>query len=274
MSRSLRLLTVSCLVSVLALVLLSAQSQPIAADATAAPTQAVIEPHFVDYPEPAPVDNMPLIREVGCSGNGYSMKCSSSSPLSQFKCDELDDPRDIGAGIYSIRPVIATCLYGPPSYNFDPPTGPSTSGDRQNYLFETGCMFRHKVGYIFKVNGNYVLVTTAKEMQEVFAPIDSPLKALSYAQMVTGLEAIYRVSAMAVHRADEDAPIFIQKTVTGTHVVESENGYLVNLYDRGISCGCHGDFVTTQVTILIDRAGELKWGDRTPIYHIRGGCVD
>lgn len=79
---------------------------------------------------------------------------------------------------------------------------------------------------------------------------------------------------MTAHREYEDAPIFVQKTINGTHVIERDNGYLVNLYDRGISCGCHGDWVTSQINILIDRAGALKWGDRTPIYHVRGGCVD
>jgi hypothetical protein len=124
-----------------------------------------------------------------------------------------------------------------------------------------------RVGHIFKVDDNYVLVNSAAEMQGMFAPIDSPEEALSYTQLLTGLRAEYEFKPRFGKQ------MFLQEVVQDTHVTDLGHGYFVHLY-HSPTLGC-GPYITSQVDVIVDRDGTITWMGATPVYvDLHMMCLD
>ncbi len=100
----------------------------------------------------------------------------------------------------------------------------------------------------------------------MFVPLDSSAQALAYAQMLTGLQAVFAP-------AFDPTVLYLQATIQGTHVTEVEGGYRMNLYHTKI-CGCE-PWMTSEVTLQVDRDGTLIWKSALPVYFSTGyNCVD
>lgn len=215
-------------------------------------------PRFIDSPSPRlPGGKQRLLEEAGCELKyHYYIECAQDSPLNRFGCEDLYDTGGIDFGLTPNYPLIAECFY--------PPQNPEETSDK--YLFRIGCAFRGDIGYIFKIDDEYVMVNTPSQLQELFAPIEDDYEALSYAQIATGLSAIYEF-------AYDRYLIYLQKIIEGSHVSEENGSYLINLYHIAY-CGCE-PFITSEVPISVDRQGQVTWDGAVPVYMTTGfSCAD
>ena len=228
------------------------------ADIPAEPIQGT--PEFSDHPRPPQLeDNFDLFSQAGCtySASG-SLECAPDSPLLSLDCSRLSPPQGIGAHLDPQTPLIARCSYEPDEENWDDDV----------YLHRVGCIILENVGYIFLVEGEYVLVNEPGGMQSLFAPITSPEEALDYARMLTGLHTQYDFPQPSPNL------VYYASRVEDSHVTEVEAGYQVRLYNAQ-GCGCD-TFLTSAVDVLIHRDGSMEWVSAEPVYlEVEAGlCVD
>ena len=212
------------------------------------------QPRFIEYPHPTWKPSVTSSNKPGCSEDSPSdifLHCSDSDLLASFQCDYLGGPG--GVGVDLAYPVVAVChrRYKP----------------ADQYLYQVGCRERDNVSFIAQVDEQYVLVDSESKMKQLFAPIDSPAEALSYAQMRTGLLPYYST------RVTLENTVFFQEVIEGAHASEAEDGYVVFLFHQQ-SCGCNIS-ITSQVEILVNLDGEIVWQGAKPLYlRVTGLCVD
>ncbi len=215
-------------------------------------------PGFIPYPTPKSMEHSadPLIG-FGCELDYWGWaSCPPDNPLQHFGCDYLVDPRGIGYGLDPDVPLVAICLIRTEEHE----------AAKINGLYLTGCAFRTENHYIFEIDGQYVLVSSTDELKKRFSPIDSPQEAVSYARLVTGLDATYSF--------DYDPTLmYFQETITATHAIQTGDAFEMNLFDMA-ACGCE-PWINTQITIRVDRAGQVTWLDAVPVFMTTGwSCAD
>lgn len=222
-------------------------------------------PRFIDYPPPDLAFDLALLAEAGCTTSTTSdfyLDCTPPSPLLSFGCDilTLPHPPGINSGLDPDYPVIATCGHLQPS-------GSSATNPAEAYLYRAGCLDRFNMSYIIKVDDQLVQANSAAIMIGLFAPIDSPTEAISYAQMLTGMQAVYSFDL------GRNRTVFYQAVITGTHATEMNGQYTVHLYHTEV-CGCE-TYLTSQVDIIVGYDGTISWGEAIPVYLIASpGCRD
>ena len=211
-------------------------------------------PEIVQHDKPdLPVNIQPFV-EAGCSGeNEYVMECAADSPLKALGCDFLT-VNGVSGGL---RPgyAVATCMRR------------ETSGEpTQPDLFQkTGCLMPLYQSVVVSVDGEFRLVNDPASFQILFAPIESEEEALAYAQLVTGLNAIY---------GWEVAPYkYHVERLEDTHVVETDEGYIVSLFsDPEPLCGC-APHTIYQRDVLVQKNGQVEIVKSTPLYDFEA-CID
>lgn len=220
------------------------------------PIQAT--PEFISYPDPQlEEDAEGLIEEAGCQRDEHGdVECPEESALSGFGCAWMEDPRGVGFGLEPKNPLVAVCQILTEEHEAAKAGG----------VHLIGCAFKRTIHYIFLEENDYVLVSSADELIEMFAPIDSPEEALSYAQMVTGLEARYGFEY-------DPTLMYFDESIEGTRVSETESGFEMNLFNLQ-GCGCE-PWINSKIDIRVDRAGEITWMDAVPISMTTGwSCAD
>ncbi|MBN1811141.1 MAG: hypothetical protein JXA14_04825 [Anaerolineae bacterium] len=217
-------------------------------------TPIASKPHFINHPALQVKVDATLIEEAGCiarfpNNEQPSLACDDGSPLARFECEVLLTSRfDVGFGLDPAYPLVAMCYYW---------------SDAEG-LYGAGTF---RVGHIFEVDDNYVLVNSAAEMQGMFAPIDSPEEALSYTQLLTGLRAGYEFKPRFGKQ------MFLQEVIQDTHVTDMGHGYFVHPY-HSPTLGC-GPYITSQVDVIVDRDGTITWMGATPVYvDLHMMCLD
>lgn len=213
-----------------------------------------VQPWFVEYPNPTWKPSAAGSNKPGCTEDSLSdifLHCSDGDLLALFRCDYLGGPG--GVGVDLAHPVVAVCHR---RYKPDDP-----------YLYQVGCHERDNVSFIAQIDNQYVLVDSESKMKQLFAPIDSSAEALSYVQMRTGLLPYYSTKVTL------ENTVFFQEVIEGTHVTETEEGYVVFLFQQQ-SCGCNIS-ITSQVEILVRFDGEIVWQGAKPLYlRVTGLCTD
>jgi len=111
--------------------------------------------------------------------------------------------------------------------------------------------------YIVATERGFVDVPNAMEFAKVFAPVDSPAKALAFAVGLTRSTAKYDVTIPQgyVSSVDRFQP---------THVIEVQDGYVVNLF--GYDCGGCGPHYYYEIEYFVSRQGYLTERNRTNLY--------
>jgi hypothetical protein len=216
------------------------------------------KPRFIPAPTPQGMEHSadPLIK-FGCELDYWGWAtCPPDNPLQRFGCDYLVDPRGISYGLEPDVPLVAICLKRTEEHE----------AAKINGLYLTGCAFRDENHYLFEVDGQYILVSNENELKQRFAPIDSPQEAVSYAQLVTGLDAMYSF--------DYDPTLmYFSETITATHATQIGDSFEINLFNKN-GCGCEPWF-TTQIKIRVDRTGQVTWLDAVPVFMTTGwSCAD
>lgn len=221
-------------------------------------TPVDVTPQFSSYPAPSDLAThaQELFLQTGCKEGEYLVECEQTSPLYAFGCQWWAG--DMFALTFPMMADISFVARCPTSVEYD-------EKEPQD-LYISGCAFRMKAGYIIKIKDDYVLVNTFEQMKALFVPIESPTQALSYAEMMTGLDPRFELAY------DPDL-LYLQSSIEGTHVTESDGSYQMNLYHSQV-CGCE-PWMTSQVIVQVDRDGTITYLSAIPVYFTTGySCAD
>jgi hypothetical protein len=216
-------------------------------------------------PHPTPEIKMDLqpFYDIGC--NEKLDNCNDNPMLKPFGCDRLDTTLLYmgGLGVPMIECKISQAYHNN-VVNIE------QMEKEHSYFFMKDCSWQSHVRYIVYRNGQFELIESMDKLRAAFVPIDSPEKALSYAIAATGNFAYYDGLAY-----DPKMKYYDEKPIEMTHVVETNDGYLVNLFNFR-TCGC-GPHDMGSVTVTVSKDGEVSAGDRVPLYEdtsMEGMCVD
>ena len=95
------------------------------------------------------------------------------------------------------------------------------------------------------------------ELAKLFAPIETPEEALSYAIATTGLSAVYDTDLPRSYR-------FLVDKIEDTHVAQTSTGYEVFLYDDYL-CGC-GPHTVSLVKVQVTTEGKVSLMEPVPVF--------
>jgi len=214
-------------------------------------------PEIIQHDIPDLPVNIQPFTEAGCSGeNLYVMECAADSPLYALGCDFLS----VNAVSGGLRPgyAVATC------------TRRDTSGEppAPAMFNKTGCLMPLYQSVVVSVDGEFRLVNDTASFQGLFAPIESEAEALAYAQLVTGLNAIYGWDV-----ADDSLYHYQVDRLEDTHVEQTDEGYIVSLFsDAEPLCGC-ATHTIYQRDVLVHSSGQVEIVNSTPLYDFEA-CID
>lgn len=195
--------------------------------------------------------------DAGCAqekGYPYITCPAKAEPFAAFGCTTIRTTTRLG-GLKPDLPIMLCTV---------------NSADRTQALpnvYITGCLMRQYARYIVYQDGKFRLISTAEEFKALYAPIESPEEALSYASAATGLGMLFNLKP-GTYRYKTDQ-------VEDTFSNASGDGYQVRLF-YSQTCGC-GPHTTSAVMVQVSRGGEFKQGDKVPVYEdpkMDGVCVD
>ncbi len=231
------------------------------AQLTPTATISRVIPEVISHDKPDLIADTQVLRKANCKQGGDDLPwdCAGNNAIAALGCTEVA-PVDLFAGLTPTYPVM-WCERN------------AELGDPPNKaLFKlVGGMRPRYISYILFRNGKYSLISqeseikTQSDMQAVFAPIESANEALSYALVVTDLEARYGLKV-------QDWAIYLVNKIEDTHVEQTADGFVVHLFDFSdvISCGRHTIYAQD---VLVTRDGQVKRINREPIYAF-DGCAD
>ncbi|NQU66547.1 MAG: hypothetical protein HQ510_01260 [Candidatus Marinimicrobia bacterium] len=111
--------------------------------------------------------------------------------------------------------------------------------------------------YVIYKNTEFILIKNEDDFRSIFAPISSPLEALSYLLAVTNFEARFGLEWVP------EFVYFVEK-IEDTHIVSSNGNYIINLFGKEIyGCGPHRTF---QGIFQITANGRVIELSREPIF--------
>ena len=180
-----------------------------------------------------------------CNGENSDGICDPQSKLGALGCDQIRTPGDLLGGLQPFYPM-RICLTGKPGAT--PPA---------QFIYKEGCLLAKFVRYVIYKDGQYRLIQSVADLQEIYAPIQSETEALSYALAATGLGVRYGLQA-------ERGLRYFVDDLQDTFVRQTEQGYMARLYDYKL-CGC-GPHPTFAVDILITTDGQLKEISRVKVF--------
>jgi hypothetical protein len=126
-----------------------------------------------------------------------------------------------------------------------------------DYLFMDGCRMPVFVSLLLEKEGELTHISSRAKLADMFTPIDTPEKALSFAQAATGLSAYYDQQYKKGIR-------YLSETIEDSFAEEKKDGFKVLLYDYQI-CGC-GPHTTRAVEVLVSQNGEISFGEDFPMF--------
>jgi len=189
-------------------------------------------------------------------GDSLDIYCRIGSELLDTGCEYLYRLNGVYADLGPVKGLIARCSYPPPA----------EEEPREAYFYRTGCAFRNDVAYLFYLDRELRIVRTQDELKALFVPINSPLEALSYAQLVTGLVAEYRLQP-------EPEYLYFYDPVDATRVELRGDGYHVFLFHYQ-TCFCE-PWINSEVEVLVTEVGDITWlGARPWSMTIGFSCAD
>lgn len=120
---------------------------------------------------------------------------------------------------------------------------------------------------LIKKNNQFVLISNAEDLISVFAPVDNPEEAISFACALTHSLPLYEFDLSNKNR-------YFKKRLFKTHVIDVGHGYVVNLYHYNrFGCPPHE---LHQITYLVKRNGNIAMLSDELIYEDteNNWCVD
>lgn len=226
-------------------------------DSVETPQGTKKQPEVVNYEEPN--FTLPLeMPNTGCTDNGNGwITCAAGSPLYELGCLTISPLDDSLGGLDPSMPVMSCRIER--TFEDLPP---------EDYLYNIGCADNLYVRLFTWHDGDFDLIKGIPDLQRLFAPVESPVEAVSYAIAATGYWAEYGLDTVKGYR-------YFTDTIEDTHVIETGTGYVVNLFGYQV-CGC-GPHTFYRVDVTVTREGDVIVGERIPLYEDPeqdGMCVD
>lgn len=205
-----------------------------------------------DPPELPVVDISPFIWD-GCQSDYIgNLTCPEGSPPAALDCSFLVTVEPVLGGLQPAYPIVK-CQLGYDRY----------PGDSGNFLFEEGCLDHRWVQYAILRDGQYQILPTFAEFQAAYAPIESPIEALSYAVAATGLDARFDLETPPEYRYE------VEK-IDETWVEETDFGYRIHLFKYS-TCGCGPHFFDS-IAVNVTRSGGINLD--APVHLFRDPHMD
>jgi hypothetical protein len=191
--------------------------------------------------------------DSGCVGEGFSLNCDSLGLKEKFGCMQIVNASQELDNLSPGLPIVE-CLY----------LG-NDSGPSQGILRE-GCMMPLFRKYVVKQGEDFKLIESAEDFKSEFAPVETKEEALAFAVALTSSLSRYDTSA-------PEGYFSVSSAITPTYANETENGYLVHLFDSEL-CGC-GTHPYYAVDYLVSKDGNVTEIARQEIYNsTRMICFD
>lgn len=207
-------------------------------------------PQVTNHPAPTLTIDTEIFTDTGCpEGDDGHRTCTEDSPLTQIGCEKIVDVDNFIGGLDPTYPIIL-CYYPPPKDD-------RWDVEETEYIYKEGCTKPFYVRYVVYRDGGFQLIKNISELQAVFAPIESPDEALSYAIATTGYSAYYDIKPERGYRYHVDE-------LEDSYVTETEEGYNVHLFYYQW-CGC-GPHTTSAVDVYLSRSGDIKPGSYQPLF--------
>jgi hypothetical protein len=211
-----------------------------------------VSPTIIPHSKPALSVDLQVLRNAGCAidWGRYSgaWVCPDNAAIKALGCDTLA-PDNLFAAFTPFYPIMRCRTFQSP-----PP-------DSEHFRCVDG--FYHS--YLLFKDGQYRLIANQSELQALFAPIDSADEALAFALVATDLAAKFSL--------DRTGGEYYAKTIEGTHVVETPEGYVVHLFaNPERRCDC-ATFVTSAANVLVTREGRVEVMKTQPAYGY-SACID
>ncbi|HWQ18908.1 MAG TPA: hypothetical protein VN455_03965 [Methanotrichaceae archaeon] len=193
---------------------------------------------------------------AGCSFEGGRLDCSIAGLDQQFNCSSIYNASNDLGGLSPKLP-IAECLFQGSDYASSPDEG----------IVRTGCLIPFYRRYIVRLDGEFRSISTKEEFISLFAPVETPQEALSFAVALTNSFSKYDAS-----RPQSYFPVV--KYIEPTYVEDEKNGaYKVHLFQSEY-CGC-GTHPIYAVDYLVTRDGNVTEADRQKVFDSSNDiCID
>lgn len=223
------------------------------------------KPQFINHTSPDMTVAFDEFRNAGCPAGTSDQPCGANSSLSDFGCNDILIPSNLMGGLEPAYP-IAICqidlFAGAQTPNIE------SEIEQGEYIYHLGGLSRSYIRYVFFQNGEYRLLKTKDEFQNIYAPIESPEEALSYVLAVTRYSAYYGLEY-------DPSMEYEVRTLEDTHVISESDGYILHLYFyQFYGCGPHW---TTAVDVHISFEGAIKEIAQTQVFrdpNLDELCVD
>ncbi len=170
--------------------------------------------------------------------------------------DNISEPGDILGGLNPGFPLAVSTTHG------------FTPEDEIPSVYVSRCMVKQYVRYLVSVDGEIRLVDSVEGLAALYAPIDSPNEALSFAIASTGYSAAYDLHENRELKFYVDSP-------EETFVRDVNGGYLVHLFNTYL-CGC-GPHIISSVDVTVKTDGSIKLSDPVEVFSdpkLDGLCID
>jgi hypothetical protein len=223
-------------------------------------------PKIVNHPKPELKVDFTPFEDAGCplSDDGYYRFCDENGTLYALGCNEIDEVPELMGGLAPAYPM-AICRYIP-YYRTD--VVDKYNIPESEYFFNVGGPLPELIRYVIFKDGGFQLIKNPDEFRAVFAPVDSPEEALSFALALADVYAQYDMQFNIRYRYEV-------KSLEDTFVETTGDGYIVHVFDyQFFGCGPHYYYA---VEIMVTPDGRVQENSRTKIYRdplFDGLCQD
>ena len=216
------------------------------AELQAAPAAAQYTPRFINHPAPEFSSSIGAFTFGGC--NAETGLCPPDSAIGQLGCQKVV-ARDLYGGLTPAVPS-AWCIIE---------TGQPANPQAFDYIDYPTPHYR---GILIYHNNQYYIASNPGIVQDLYAPIETPDEALSYALLLTGYEPKYDQGIIA--KAEYLTPV-----IEDTHVDKVANGFGLHLFVTEPTSDC--EWTTSAVDVLVYPTG--RWMDTNKsIQYIENRC--
>jgi hypothetical protein len=191
--------------------------------------------------------------EAGCLAEDYSLNCDRLGLAEGFGCMRIINASPALENLSPQLPIVE-CLYLSEDYN------------SQEGILREGCMMPLFRKYIIKQGNEFKLIESIEDFRSIFAPVETKEEALAFSVALTS----------SLPRYDTSVPedyFQVSSFITPTYAKETEEGYLVHLFDKEI-CGC-GSHPYYAIDYLVTKAGNVTELSREEVFNSTMQiCVD
>jgi hypothetical protein len=135
-------------------------------------------------------------------------------------------------------------------------------------VYVNRCMAQQYIRYLVNYEGEIRLIDSVEGLAALYAPIDSPDEALSYAIASTGFSAVNDLQNFP-------KPKIYADSVEETFVTSTAEGYVVHLFDTYL-CGC-GPHIVSSVDVKVRKDGSISLSEPVKSFSdpkMDGLCID